>query len=105
MDVINALRIIEEHALDGYSYYNVATLDHITVTEIADIVVKTMGLDSVAYKYAGGDRGWKGDVPIVRLDSNKIRKMGWNNQYTSKQAIEMSVSSMYGTMLKQGGQL
>jgi len=94
-DIVKALRIVERKALHDYNYYNVATLDHITVTEIADITVKIMGLRNVEYRYTGGDRGWKGDVPIVRLDSRKIRKLGWSNQYTTLQAIEMSIQSMY----------
>lgn len=94
-DIIDALRIVEKNTLNGYNYYNVATLDHISVTEIADITAKIMGLQNVVYCYTGGDRGWKGDVPVVRLDSQKIRKLGWNNQYTTPQAIEMSVRSMY----------
>lgn len=94
-DIVNALRTVEKKALHGYNYYNVATLDHITVTEIADITVKIMGLQDVEYSYTGGDRGWKGDVPIVRLNSQKIRKLGWDNQYTTPQAIEMSVMLMY----------
>lgn len=94
-DIVNALRTVEKKALHGYNYYNVATLDHITVTEIADITVQIMGLHDVEYCYTGGDRGWKGDVPIVRLDSQKIRKLGWSNQYTTPEAIKMSVMSMY----------
>ena len=31
----------------------------------------------VAFEYTGGDRGWKGDVPIVRLDTERIRALGW----------------------------
>lgn len=94
-DIVNALRTVEKKALHDYNYYNVATLDHMTVTEIADVVVQTMGLDGVEYRYTGGDRGWKGDVPVVRLDSQKIRRLGWASQYTSMQAIQMSVQSMY----------
>lgn len=94
-DIVDALRIVEKNALSGFNYYNVATLDHITVTEIANIVVNIMGLHDVEYNYTGGDRGWKGDVPIVRLDSKKIRRLGWNNKFTTFQAIEMSVRSMY----------
>ena len=94
-DIVDVLRTVEKKALKDYTYYNVATLDHITVTEIADITVQIMGLSNVKYKYTGGDRGWKGDVPIVRLDSTKIRKLGWENKYTTLQAIEMSVKSMY----------
>lgn len=94
-DIVDALRTVEKKALHGYNYYNVATLDHMTVTEIADTVVEIMGLESVQYRYTGGDRGWKGDVPIVRLDSQKIRRLGWSNRYTSLQAIRMSVQSMW----------
>ncbi len=96
-DVVDALRMVEKEALHGYGYYNVATLDHITVTQIADLTVKVMGLQNVEYRYTGGDRGWKGDVPVVRLDSGKIRKLGWRNQYTTKQAMEMSLRAMYGS--------
>ena len=94
-DVINAIRLLEKKAQAGFSYYNVATLDCITVTEIADIAVGIMGLKDVAYKYAGGDRGWKGDVPIVRLNSGKIRSLGWVNSYSTKEAIFNAVGSIY----------
>ena len=94
-DIVDALRTVEKNALDGYNYYNVATTDHITVTEIANIVVNIMGLDGVEYQYTGGDRGWKGDVPVVRLLSDKIRKLGWKNKYSTEEAIRMSVTSMY----------
>lgn len=100
-DIVDALRIVEKKALTGYNYYNVATLDHITVTEIADVVVKVMGLRNVEYKYAGGDRGWKGDVPVVRLDSDKIRNLGWSNRYSTPEAIELSVRFIYETKEKQ----
>lgn len=99
-DIVNALRTVEKNALEGYNYYNVATLDHITVTEIADIVVRVMDLKNVEYQYTGGDRGWKGDVPVVRLDSKKMRSLGWSNRYTSQQAMELSVTSMYEEKIK-----
>ncbi len=94
-DVIKAIRTLEKKAPEGFSYFNVATLDYITVTEIADIVTKILGLTNVSYNYSGGNRGWKGDVPIVRLNSEKIRKLGWKNEFTSKEAISKSVMSMY----------
>ena len=93
-DIVDALRLVEKTALKGYNYYNVATLDHITVTEIADAAVRISGLKNVEYNYTGGDRGWKGDVPIVRLDSKKIRALGWENMYTTREAIEKSLSAM-----------
>lgn len=93
-DVVSAIRLLEKSRIAGFSYYNAATLDSITVTEIADIVVETMELRNVLYKYSGGDRGWKGDVPIIRLNSGKLRALGWKNQYTTKEAICRSVQSI-----------
>ncbi len=93
-DILNAMRIVEKNHLRKYNYYNVATLDYITVTEIAEIVCELLGLKNVNFQYTGGDRGWKGDVPIVRLNSEKIRKLGWKNEYTSHEAIRKSVTSI-----------
>ena len=94
-DVLSVMRLLEENAPRGFSYYNVATMDYLEVREIADIVVEITGLKSVKYKYTGGDRGWKGDVPVLRLNSQKIRRLGWMNEYTSREAICMSVKSIY----------
>lgn len=94
-DVVSAMRMMEDGARRGFTYYNVATLDYMTVTEIADIVVEVMGLETVEYRYAGGDRGWKGDVPIVRLSSQKLRDLGWSHAYSSKEAMRLSVESTY----------
>ena len=40
---------------------------------------RPLGLDpaDVRYEYTGGDRGWKGDVPVVRLNTDRIRALGW----------------------------
>jgi UDP-glucose 4-epimerase len=94
-DVISAMRLIETKYLRGFDAYNVATLDSITVTEIADTVAGVLGLRGVIYDYTGGDRGWKGDVPVIRLDSSKIRALGWANEYSAREAIFQSVSSIY----------
>ncbi|GHV84389.1 UDP-glucose 4-epimerase [Spirochaetia bacterium] len=94
-DVISAMRLIEDKYLNGFDVYNVATLESITVTGIADVVTGIMGLQNVQYEYTGGNRGWKGDVPVIKLDSNKIRNLGWKNKYTTKEAIFESVSSIY----------
>lgn len=101
-DIVDALRLVEKTALHGYNYYNVATLDHITVTEIADLTVKLLGLTDVAYRYTGGDRGWKGDVPVVRLDSRKIRSLGWANKYTTQEAMKKSLTAMQESLEGQG---
>ncbi|MBS1552412.1 MAG: NAD-dependent epimerase/dehydratase family protein [Bacteroidetes bacterium] len=96
-DIINAIRTVETKFLKNYSYFNVSTEDYISVKEIADLTAEVMeiGSENVKYEFTGGNRGWKGDVPVVRLNSDKIRKLGWKNKYSSKQAIQLSLRSMY----------
>lgn len=94
-DVLNAIRMVEQKYLKGYSYFNVATNDYITVREIAEVVLEVMMLKNVKLNFGDSDRGWKGDVPVVRLNSDKIRNLGWSNKFNSKQAIQESVSQMF----------
>ncbi|MFA5356659.1 MAG: NAD-dependent epimerase/dehydratase family protein [Candidatus Omnitrophota bacterium] len=94
-DAVNAMRLLQRNMPERFSCYNAATRDHLTVKEIADIVVAVMGLKGVKYEYTGGQRGWKGDVPIVRMNSDKLRSLGWDNKRTSKEALRLSVEALY----------
>ena len=58
------------------------------------MVVEMLELSDVVYEYTGGDRGWKGDVPVVRLNSDKIRALGWDNEYTSAEAMKKAIRTM-----------
>ena len=46
------------------------------------------------FEYTGGDRGWKGDVPVVRLNSDKIRSLGWTSYHTSREAMRSALVEM-----------
>ncbi len=95
-DIINAVLLANEKVQECFSAFNVATGDYITVAEIAKIVVEKIVADSnkVKLNYTGGDRGWKGDIPVVRLNTDKIKKLGWRCEYNSKQAIVKSIDEM-----------
>jgi len=96
-DVIDAVLLAADVAgAARFRTYNVATGDYITVREIAELAVECTGLPAGAteFVYAGGDRGWAGDVPIVRLNTDRIRSLGWHNKMTSRQALSASMSGM-----------
>jgi UDP-glucose 4-epimerase len=95
-DVIAAMLYVKTHSHENLNVYNVATDDYIDVTAIARSVVREMGLDNVEFIYTGGDRGWKGDVPVVRFDLRKIHELGWTARYPSGQAITKSVWELLG---------
>lgn len=95
-DVLAAIRLADRKTTAKYDMFNVATNDYITVKEIADLAVKVSGLapGETKYEFTGGDRGWKGDVPVVRFDCTKIKALGWEARRTSAQAVTDSMKAM-----------
>jgi UDP-glucose 4-epimerase len=95
-DVIDAVLHAAGVVTEPYAVFNVATGDYVTVTEIAELAMAVVGLPAGAtrFEYTGGDRGWKGDVPVVRLNTDRIRALGWKNQRTGPQALRASMESM-----------
>ena len=96
LDVVDAMQLVRRTQEKPYEAYNVATGDYITVTEIADLAAEAVGLDAeqVGYEYTGGSRGWKGDVPVVRLNTDRIRRLGWSNRYSSRDALRESMLAL-----------
>ena len=95
-DVVEAVLLAAEAAPRPIATYNVATGDYITVSEIAQLAVEVLGFepDRTAFEFTGGDRGWKGDVPVVRLNTSRIRRLGWANSMSTGQALRSSLESM-----------
>ncbi len=92
-DVIRAIFVALEKCQNPYSVLNVATLDYLTVREIADMASAVLNVKPT-YEFTGGDRGWKGDIPVVRLDTTAIRDLGWKPSYTSKMAMRLALDAM-----------
>lgn len=93
-DVVNAVLLANEKLDKKFEVYNVATGDYITVKEIAELTANCLNLNNVDFKYGEGDRGWKGDVPIVRLNTDKIKSLGWQCSKTTSEALKLSIESM-----------
>jgi UDP-glucose 4-epimerase len=95
-DVIDAVLLAHRTAPGNFQVYNVATGDYITVTEIAELAIEIAGLAAgqVQLEYTGGDRGWKGDVPVVRLNTDRIRALGWTSKRSTRQALSVSLDAL-----------
>jgi UDP-glucose 4-epimerase len=94
-DVIDAM-LVASASSEPFGAFNVATGDYVTVTAIAHLAAEAVGLDpaSVRFEYSGGDRGWKGDVPIVRLSIERMRSLGWSPARTSTEALRDSLAAL-----------
>ncbi len=95
-DVIAAVLLAHQQCRENFAVFNVATGDTITVTEIADLACEVVGLDpaKVEYEYTGGPRGWKGDIPIVRLDIARIKALGWAGALPTREALRRSLQAL-----------
>jgi UDP-glucose 4-epimerase len=95
-DVVAAVLLAARTDGPAFGVFNVATGDYQTVTEIAELATEVVGIPSgqTRFEYAGGDRGWKGDVPVVRLNTDRIRSLGWTNRRTGREALRDSMASM-----------
>ena len=95
-DVLAAIRLADAKTELRYAVFNVATDDYLTVREIAELAVKVSGIapGTTSYDFTGGDRGWKGDVPIVRFDCSRIKGLGWKARRTSGEAVSDAMVAM-----------
>jgi UDP-glucose 4-epimerase len=95
-DVLDAVACAEQRCQSRYEVFNVGTDDSITVTEIAHLAMEILGIprESVEIDYTGGARGWRGDVPVVRLDLTRIHSLGWKATRGSRSARRASMQAM-----------
>jgi UDP-glucose 4-epimerase len=95
-DVIEAVLLAARLATGPFAVFNVATGDYVTVTQIAELAIDVLGLPPgrTRLEYTGGDRGWKGDVPVVRINTDRIRSLGWKNERTGPEALRASMASI-----------
>ncbi|EMA70997.1 NAD-dependent epimerase/dehydratase family protein [Halorubrum distributum] len=92
-ECVDAIQHVVEHADDAYNVYNLGTRTTTSVTDIADIVSEELGVEP-EYAYTGGDRGWTGDVPKMRLSIEKLADLGWEPSIESDEAVRRSAREL-----------
>jgi len=83
-----------KHAKEQINIFNLGCETATEVTRIGELIVKEMGLKDVSFKYTGGKRGWKGDVPKFQFDIKKISNLGWKAAYASDEVIRMAIKDV-----------
>jgi len=78
--------------------FNVGSEDAISVREIADVVVRELGLSGVEYRWTGGvaGGGWVGDITRMVLATDKLRSTGWVPRFRSAEAVTQAVRDRSG---------
>jgi UDP-glucose 4-epimerase len=90
-DLIDAVLITWDKAKAPFSVYHAAGIGTTSVREIAEIVVAAAGRPDTRIVFAGGDRGWPGDVPSFQYDISRLQALGWQPQRHSTDAVRHAV--------------
>jgi UDP-glucose 4-epimerase len=89
-ECVDAMVFAVENADAPVNTFNLGTRTTTSVNAIADIVSDELGLDP-EYEYTGGDRGWTGDVPKMRLSIEKLSALGWEPDLSSDESVRRGV--------------
>lgn len=73
--------------------FNIGSEDSLDVDGIADVVAEEMGLNP-EYEYTGGEKGWEGDVPEMRLSIEKLKSTGWEPKHDSRSSVRKTVKEL-----------
>ncbi|WP_306052620.1 NAD-dependent epimerase/dehydratase family protein [Natronococcus wangiae] len=73
--------------------YNLGSRTTTSVDRIADIVSDVLDL-TPEYEHTGGDRGWTGDVPRMRLSIEKLSSLGWDPTLESDDAVRRAAEEL-----------
>ncbi|HEC81198.1 MAG TPA: NAD-dependent epimerase/dehydratase family protein [Thermoplasmatales archaeon] len=98
-DCVDGMLFGFDHSKDQINIFNLGSEGATQVTRIAEMVVEEMGLKDVKFRYTGGERGWKGDVPKFQFDVSKINKLGWKAKYNSDEAVRKAIKDLLNANL------
>ena len=89
-DCLEGMLCAFQNSSSLYDVFNLGCDSFTSVTRVAQIVAKEMGLNNVSFKYTGGKRGWPGDVPVIHFNVEKMKKLGWQARHSSDEAVRIA---------------
>lgn len=85
-DIINGLMCIA-HTDARYTEYNLCNRDNISILELADAVLNAMQ-EKRELKWL--DTNWIGDNPVLKVNNNRLRSLGWKPELNSYASVLIS---------------
>jgi UDP-glucose 4-epimerase len=93
-ECVDAILFAIEKSKEDVNIFNIGSEDTISATKIAETIVEEMELSDVSFAYTGGKRGWKGDVPKMRLGIEKLKEIGWKPIYSSEKSVRETARAL-----------
>jgi len=91
-DCISAMTLAMDQRLEPGTVliYNLGTEETIVVDDSIATIAAHLGV-TPELEYTGGIRGWRGDSPLIHLDCERIRALGWRPTLSIRAAIRRTV--------------
>lgn len=93
-ELIAAMRFIVEKAAERRNVFNIGPDGPGTSVAFMAEATVARAAPGAKIKFAGGDRGWTGDVPRFALATGRLRSLGWTPQLTSDQAVQRTIDEL-----------
>ena len=89
-DCIDAILVALEKAEQSVNIFNLGTDECCTVDDSVGWITQELGLEPER-EYTGGQRGWIGDNPLIVLDCERMRALGWKPRLSIQDGIKRTV--------------
>ncbi len=94
-DCLDAMFLAADNMPEKFEVYNLGADEYCLVRDSASWICERLNL-SPKFEFTGGQRGWVGDSPFIWLDTQKIRKLGWDPKLNIRQSVENTVDYLVG---------
>jgi UDP-glucose 4-epimerase len=85
-DCIDAILIAMDKADRQVNIFNLGTNEHSSVNDSIRCICERLNLQPEMV-YQGGSRGWVGDNPLIFLNCDRIRALGWRPRLSIREGI------------------
>lgn len=94
-DCVRALTTAADNASPECPVFNVCNLDTTTAAQVARIVGQECPTGDPAISFTGGERGWTGDVPTLRVRPTQLTARGWTPVLSSDEAVRAVARALF----------
>jgi len=94
-DCAEGVLFVSENARnENPAVFNLAPPDWTSVKRIAELVVAASPYPKAEIRFGESAQGWPGDVPLSRLNRDKLAKLGFSVKNTSDEAVARAVKEV-----------
>jgi UDP-glucose 4-epimerase len=96
-DCIKGMKFVtaRQTRIPGKAYvFNLGNSTTTNVVEIARLVIEESGFKGASIEIEGSELAWKGDQPIIKLNCEKVKELGWTCETSSDEAVRITTRAL-----------